>query len=97
MAWFGRKPAKASIDSLKFETTGWKYHGEREPGRMRAWETAERDVVSLHFFGIPPDLPIAKSVDEISAMYASGLAAAGGKVVECNICKLADCSGFNCC
>jgi len=58
---------------------------------MRLWETADHDAVSLHFFGIPPNLPAAKTVDEIFTMYASGLAAAAGKVVECTIDTLARC------
>jgi hypothetical protein len=91
MAWFGRKSATPSIDSLRFAATGWKFHGEPEPGQMRLWETGDHDAVSLHFFGVPPNLPAARSVDEISAMYASGLAAAGGKVVECTIGRLAGC------
>jgi hypothetical protein len=91
MSWFGRKRATPSIESLRFGTNGWKFHGEKEPGRMRVWETADHDAISLHFFGIPPNLPAAKTVDEISAMYASGLASAGGKVVECSIFELARC------
>lgn len=58
---------------------------------MRLWETADRDAVSLHFFGIPPNLPVANTVEEICEMYASGLAAAGGKIVECVISKFAGC------
>jgi len=58
---------------------------------MRLWETADHDAVSLHFFAVAPNLPVAKSVDEISAMYASGLAPAGGKVVYCTIGELARC------
>lgn len=81
-----------SIDSLQFDASGWRYHGEPEPGHKRLWETAEHDAVSLHFLGAPPDLPTAASVEEISAMYASGLAAAGGKVVECAIGQLGDCA-----
>jgi len=91
MAWFGRKNVMPSIDSLRFGTNGWKFHGKKELGRMRLWETADHDAISLHFFGVPPNLPIAKTVDEISAMYASGLAAAGGKVVQCTIGELARC------
>jgi hypothetical protein len=65
--WFGQKKAVPSIDSLKFETTGWMFHGEREPGKVRLWETADRDAVSLHFFAKPPDLPVVKTVAESAA------------------------------
>jgi hypothetical protein len=91
MAWFGRKSSAPSIDSLKFETDGWKFHGEKEPGQMRLWETPDSDAVLLHFFGVPPNLPVTNTVDDISAMYASGLAAGGGKVVECTVGKFAHC------
>jgi len=89
------KSATPSIDSLRFETNDWKFHGEKEPGRRRLWETADRDAVLLHFFPIPPNLPVAKSVDEISAMYASGLAAAGGRIVQCAIGELARCDAVH--
>jgi hypothetical protein len=92
-AWFGRKSRVVpTIDSLRFDTTGWTYHGEPEPGQTRVWEAPEHDAVSLHFFGIPPNLPAAATVDQLAAMYASGLAAAGGKVVECTVDGLARCS-----
>ena len=91
MTWFGRKGATPSIEALRFGTNGWKFRGDKEPGRMRVWETADHDAVSLHFFGISPDLPAAKTVDEISAMYASRLASAGGKVIECGVGELARC------
>jgi len=93
-AWFRRKAVTPSIDSLRFDATGWKYHGETEPGRTRLWETPDRDAISLHFFGMPPNLPAATTVEEISAMYASGLASAGGKVVECAIDELAGCDAL---
>jgi hypothetical protein len=91
MAWFGRNKPTPSIDSLRFGTDGWTFRGEKEPERTRLWETADGDAVLLHFFGVPPDLPVATTFDVISAMYASGLAAAGGKVVECTISQFAGC------
>jgi hypothetical protein len=91
MAWFGSKKATPSIDSLRFATADWKYHAERETVEMRLWETADHDAVFQHFFGKPPDLPVAKSIDEISAMYASGLVAARGRIVECAIGEFARC------
>ena len=57
---------------------------------MRLWETPDRDAVSLHF-GMSPDLPVANTVDEISAMYASGLSGVRGRVIECTISEFAGC------
>src|SRR5262245_51411886 len=91
VSWFGRKSVKPSIETLRFETVGWKFHGVPEPGRRRVWETGDGDAVSLHFFGIPPDLPVATRVEEIAAMYERGLAAAGGKVIECAVGTLGGC------
>lgn len=80
-----------SIDHLRFSTAGWTYHGEPEPGQMRLWETPDHDAGSLYFFGIPPNLPEAATIGELSAMYASGLPAAGGKIVECTVGEFAGC------
>jgi hypothetical protein len=91
MTWFRRKTPAPSIDSLRFETNNWKFHGEQEPGQMRLWETADHDAVLLHYFGIPPNLPAAGTLEEISAVYASGVAPAGGKIVECAISEFARC------
>lgn len=94
MGWFGRKSSAPSIDSLKFETHDWTFHGEMEPGQMRLWETADEDAVVLNYFGIPPDLPVARTFTEIFEMYAVGLAAAGGKIVECASVKFAGCDAI---
>jgi hypothetical protein len=91
-AWFGRKrKVTPTIDSFSFAVSGWKYHGERRPNEMRVWETPEGDAVSLHFFGIPPDIPAADSIEGIAALYAEGLRASGAKVVECSRTTAADC------
>jgi hypothetical protein len=92
MKWFGRKPeAAATIDSFSFDTSGWTYHGEREPNQMRVWETPEGDAVSLHFFGIAPNIPVVASMDELCAFYDGGVKALGAKVVECGLAHVAGC------
>jgi hypothetical protein len=91
-AWFTRKrDVTPTIDSLSFDTSAWKYHGEQQPNQRRLWETIERDAVLLHFFGIPPDLPPVRTMGELSAFYAEGLKASGAKVVECELDRLAGC------
>lgn len=91
-AWFGRKrEVTPTIDSLSFGTSGWKYHGERQPNEMRVWQTPEGDAVSLHFFGIPPNLPAARSIEDIATLYAEGLRASDAKLVECSLTTVADC------
>lgn len=80
-----------SINSLSFDTSGWKFHGEQQPNQKRLWETPEHDAVILHFFGIAPDIPPIRSMGEMSAFYANGLKPSGGKVVECGLAQLAGC------
>lgn len=91
-AWFGRKrEVTPTIDSLSFDTSGWKYHGERQSNAMRLWEASDGDAVILHFFGMPPDIPAVRTLDELSSFYAEGLKPAGGKVVECGLASVAGC------
>jgi hypothetical protein len=87
-------PVSASnltIDSLRFDPADWKYHGEREPGKSRLWETASHDAVSLHFFAKPPDLPSVGAVDQLRQFYGSQLAPGAGKIVELATPSIAGC------
>ncbi len=90
MAWFGRQPAaKPTIDSLRLDATGWKYHGEREPGRMRLWETQDGDAVMLHFFAKPPDLPTFATAGDVRGFYLAQLGTTKAKLVDCGIVHVA--------
>jgi hypothetical protein len=86
----GRRP-RATIESLQFDTCGWTYHAQEHPARVQVWQTRDADAVSLHFFPIPPDLPVVNSVDELRGFHAERLKAVGGKVVECTLERVADC------
>lgn len=88
---FPEQNNRPTIDSLTFDTSAWKYHAEKQPGKMRLWETPEHDAVVLHFFGIPPDLPRGASAAELSAFYAKGLDGSSAKIVECTLGTVADC------
>jgi len=92
VGWFRRKrDVTPTIDSLRFDTTAWNYLGERQPNQMRLWETPDHDAVMLHFFGIPPDLPQVRTVEELSSFYGEGLKRSAAKVVECDFSRVADC------
>jgi hypothetical protein len=92
-AWFGRqRDVKPTIDSLRFDTAGWTYRGEREPGRMRVWETPDHDGVSRHFFNKAPDLPKVKTVAEIRAFYIAQLGTSKAKAIQCEVSNVARCT-----
>jgi len=93
MSWFGRKPdATPTLDSLQFDASGWKYHGEQQPNPMRVWETPEHDAVSLHFFAVAPDRPACTSVAELTRFYEQSLKGSAAKVVECRLTQVAGCA-----
>src|SRR3954447_14507445 len=78
-----------SLDSVRFDVTGWDYRGEPRPGQVRVWFTPEGDGVGLYFFAVPPDLPPdARSADDLRAFYARGLEPSGGRLVEVSLPQL---------
>jgi hypothetical protein len=84
--------AKPSIDAVRFDTTGYEFHGELQPGRLRVWWTPEGDGLGVHFFPLPPDLPSgAASVDELAAFYFGMLGDSGGKLVETRVVAAGGC------
>lgn len=75
--------AKPSLDAVRFDTAGYAFHGEPQPGKVRVWRTPEGDGLGVYFFPVPPDLPAnAASVDELGAYYRRLLGDSGGKLVE---------------
>jgi hypothetical protein len=90
MAWFGRQPAATpTIDSLRLYASDWKYLGEREPGRMRLWETPDGDAVILHFFAKAPDLPTFAKAGDVRSFYLAQLGTTKAKLVNCGIIQVA--------
>jgi hypothetical protein len=81
---------KPSLDAVRFDTTGYVFTGELQPGALRVWHTPEGDGLGLYFYPLPPDLPAgATSVVELAAFYRRLLAASdtnsGGKLVEIRV------------
>jgi hypothetical protein len=80
------------IDSLRFDTSGWISNLDRHPARLRVWETAEHDAVSLNYFDSPPELPIPATIDALKYFYAAQLGSdPQSKLVECEFQTIADC------
>jgi hypothetical protein len=83
---FGGDRTFPSLDSVRFDTSGYEAHGDPDPGRLRAWTTPFVDGVGLYFFGKPPDLPAAaRSVAELHDFYAQALKNAGVRLVEAGL------------
>jgi hypothetical protein len=93
IGWFRQRfKSKATINALCFNTADWKYHGEqRAPEPKRIWETSEQDIISLHFFDMPPDLPRCTSVEKHHDFIASKIRSANALLVEWQITDIASC------
>jgi hypothetical protein len=94
-AFFARYPSAASpggrrdpqsLESLKFDTTGYQYRGQKIPGRDHVWSTLEGDLVALIYSPGHPGFPEnARSVEELRADCAAKFKAPGGEVVEVRV------------
>jgi hypothetical protein len=84
--------SKPSLDAVRFDTTGYAFQGEPQPGKVRVWHTPEGDGLGVYFFPVPPDLPAnAASVDELAAFYRRLLGDSGGKLVEVRVVVAGGC------
>jgi hypothetical protein len=79
--------AMPSLNSLQFDATGDDSRGEPLPGRMRVWFTPGGDDISLYYCASPPDLPKAKTLEELRAFYTEG----GENIVELSLMRLDGC------
>ena len=46
----------SSLDSVEFDVTDLSFEGERDG--VRGWLTQDNDALTLHYFPIPPDIPV---------------------------------------
>ena len=73
-----------SIDSLKFDTVGWAL-GEATSEVMH-WTNPKGQVLSLHFFNKPPDLPCPLTdLGTLRQMYRVGLSQNGAGLVSADV------------
>lgn len=56
-----------SVRSVGFDTMALSPMPSQDPASVLAWRTREGDDVSLHFFPLPPDIPPAATVGELTA------------------------------
>lgn len=82
----GGGAAAPSLDSIRFDTTGYDPQGEPQPGKVRVWHTPPGDGLGVFFFPVPPDLPKdAASVEELASFYRRALGDSGGRLVEVSV------------
>jgi hypothetical protein len=73
-----------SLDSVTFDATGLTFGGERNGARI--WSTASGDAVTLHYFPIPPDIPVG--LGDLAAIRDASRTAAmqtGAAIIEVDI------------
>ncbi|MDY7227920.1 hypothetical protein [Hyalangium rubrum] len=77
-----------SLDDLRLDLTGWtpKQHSESEA----YWFNASGDLLSLHFFSEPPDIPVPlEDLSGLRATYRKSMHEVGGGIVEVDTVPLA--------
>jgi hypothetical protein len=80
----GRDPP--ALESLKFDTAGFQYRGQKFPGRDHMWSTPEGDMVALIYASGPPNLPEnAQSVEDLRACFSERFKVTGGQMVELRV------------
>lgn len=78
-----------TIDSLHFDTTGWQ-PGEGTEETL-TWTNEQGDDLSLHFFAIPPDIPLPLTdISGLRNFYREGVTQAGGALVSMDVISLDD-------
>ena len=88
----GEGGARPSLDAVRFDTTGYTFQGEPQPGMVRVWHTPEGDGLGVYFFPMPPDLPgNATSADELAEFYRRLLGDSGGKLIEARVVVAGGC------
>lgn len=81
-----------SIDSVKFDTTGWTL--EQITFEVMRWTNHKQQILSLHFFDLPPDIPCPLTdLAELRAAYRIGLAQSGAALISADVFPVA---GLDC-
>jgi hypothetical protein len=79
-----------SLDSVTFDVSGFRFHGES--GGERVWATPAGDRVALYYFPLKPDIGAdVKSVDAIRQVTRSRVVAAGAAILEIDITTIDGC------
>lgn len=89
--FLARSGVKPTLDSIRFDSAGYEFGGEPEPGQLRLWCTEAGDGLGLFLFMKPPDLPSARTLDALRGFYAQGVEASGGHLIEASLLRVAGC------
>ena len=69
------------ISDITLDLTGWELASEEATSRV--WYNEHGDALSVHFYGLPPDLPAPVSdLDALRSFYRQSMTQAGGAMVE---------------
>lgn len=82
-----------SLDSVRFDTSGYQFRGEPEPGGLRMWYTEKRDSAGIYYFDVPPDLPHVSSIAQLHSHYMNMLSS-GGRIVDLHVGRLKGCAAL---
>jgi hypothetical protein len=75
-----------SLESLKFDTAGFQYRGQKFPGRDHMWSTPEGDMIALIYAPGRPNLPEnAQSVEDLRAFFFGRFQKTAGQIVELRV------------
>jgi hypothetical protein len=75
-----------SLKSLRFDTAGYQYRGQKVPGSDHIWSTPEGDMVALMYWPKHPGFSEnARSVEELRADSIAKLKVPGWQVVEVRV------------
>jgi len=87
MPIFSRKP-RASIESISFDTTRYRFKGEENGQRI--WYTPDGDGVGVLFFEVPPGLPRqTKTTADLQEFYRKSIGNELVKMVEFRLLEVA--------
>ncbi len=78
-----------SLDSISFHITALEFEGDREGARV--WRTDSGDIVELHYFPLPPDIPSLTSIHELRDRYREMAVSAGHGIIEVDTLTIDDC------
>ena len=78
------------LESIAFDVSDFQL--ARKDIASQFWLTPAGDVVSVHFFNQPPDLPAnAKTIQDLQSRYSAMLASSPAKLVQVALTNAADC------
>lgn len=70
-----------TLDSVTFDAGNFTLHGDEDG--VRTWYTSSDDLISLHYFPIPPNIPAdLESLEDVRWAYRQLTADSGSAIIE---------------